>query len=78
MSCMGLYLIRKKHVRNGAQWYGKICTAVVDVGMVFLLLFPDLSEGIANGVIWAMIGFMIFSLVNYVRFHMRILNEQGC
>lgn len=78
MSCMGLYLIRKKHVRNGAQWYGKICTAVVDVGVVFLLLFPDLSEGIANGVIWTMIGFMIFSLVNYVRFHMRILNEQGC
>lgn len=76
MSCMGLYLMKKKHVRNGAQWYGKICTAVVDVGVVLLLLFPDLPERTSNGVILVMVGFMIFSLIHYFRFYAGILKSK--
>lgn len=76
MSCMGIYLIKKKHVRSGAQWYGKICTAVVDVGVALLLLFPELPEGTANGVIWVMLVFMFFSLINYFRFHVGMLTAK--
>lgn len=76
MSLMGLYLIKKKHVRNGAQWYGKICTGVVDIGVVLLLLFPNLPDQTANGLIIVMMAFMIFSLVNYFRFHVAVLKSE--
>ncbi|MDO4306119.1 MAG: phospholipase D-like domain-containing protein [Eubacteriales bacterium] len=78
MSAMGLYLIKKKNIRNGAQWYGKICTAVIDVGIAALLLFPELPYKKANIVILVMMAFMFFSLMNYVRFHITaVRGEKG-
>lgn len=73
MGIMGLYLLRKKNIRNGAQWYGKICTAVMDVGILVLLLFPKMSYKAANLVILLMMAFMVFSLAEYLRFHIAAL-----
>ncbi len=75
MGIMGLYLLKKKNVRNGAQWYGKICTAVMDVGILILLLFPDLPYKTVSVIILLMMAFMIFSLVRYVKFHISVLRE---
>lgn len=77
MSVMGIYLIRKKNLRNGAQWYGKICTAVIDVGIVALLLFPNMSYKKANFLILLMMGFMVFSLVNYLRYHISAIKGEN-
>ena len=74
MSLMGLYIIKKKHIRKGAQWFGKITTAAVDVGIMLLLIMPDLPAAAADAVILVMIGFMIYSLVNYIRFYHGILS----
>lgn len=76
MGVMGLYLLRKKNMRNGAQWYGKICTAVMDVGILVLLLFPDLPYQTVRMVILLMMAFMVFSLVQYFKFHITALAEK--
>ncbi len=73
MGVMGFYLLKKKNIRNGAQWYGKICTAVMDVGILVLLLFPDLPYQVANFMIFLMMAFMVFSLVCYFKFHIAAL-----
>lgn len=41
MGIMGLVLLKKKHTKlDGANWYGKVCTAIVYVAVILLLFFP--------------------------------------
>lgn len=41
MAIMGLILLRKKHTKlDGAKWYGKVCTAIIYLGVLLLLFFP--------------------------------------
>ncbi|MBQ8932350.1 MAG: CDP-alcohol phosphatidyltransferase family protein [Ruminiclostridium sp.] len=41
MAVMGLILLRKKHTKlDGAKWYGKVCTAIIYLGVLLLLFFP--------------------------------------
>ena len=41
MGIMGLILLRKKHTKlDGAKWYGKVCTAIIYLGVLLLLFFP--------------------------------------
>lgn len=75
MMLMGLYLKKKKQVWNGAQWYGKVCTIVLDAGLFVLLTFPNLPAGAVGAVIFIMAAFMLFSLVKYIRFHVRIIRD---
>lgn len=74
MAAMGLYLKKKKQAWNGAQWYGKVCAAVLDMGLFALLVFTDIPKKVGDGIILCMGAVMLFSLVKYVRFHMNILN----
>lgn len=76
MGIMGLYIIKKKNLWINAQWFGKICTIILDVGMFVLLLFPNLSSAVSGGIILFMTVLLIFSLVNYVRFHLKCLKEE--
>ena len=46
---------------------------MVDVGIMLLLLAPNLPAAAADVLILIMIAFMIFSLVNYIRFYHGIL-----
>lgn len=73
MGIMGLVLIKKGYRINGAQWYGKVCTAVLDVVMFALVLFPNLPYLIADILILFAMAVMLFSLCAYLRFHIRIL-----
>ena len=75
MGIMGLYLIRKKEHWSAAQWYGKICTGVMDVGIFALLLFPGIPVMWANCLILLMMGFMIFSLIKYILYHKETLKD---
>ena len=71
----GIYLKKKKDVWNGAQWYGKICTAVLDVGLFVLLLFWNIPLWAAKIIMAVMAAFMVFSQIKYVQFHVRIIRE---
>ena len=42
MAVMGLILLRKKRTKlDGAKWYGKVCTAIIYLGVLMLLFFPN-------------------------------------
>ena len=76
MGIMGLYLIKAKDSLNGAQWYGKVCTAVVDVCILILLFVPNLSAKISTIIIAFMIGLELFALIMYLHFHISIIREK--
>ena len=49
MAAAGLYMLRVRGQVYGAQWYGKVCTALIYAVMIALLLFPDMPEPLAVG-----------------------------
>lgn len=73
MAVMGLYLIKRGNAVNGAQWYGKICTAAVDIGIFVLLVCSDLSYMTANILIIIMMLVMFLTLIRYILFHISII-----
>lgn len=66
MGIMGLIFLKKGKMLDGAMWFGKICTAVLFVGMLVLFLFPGLSEVWVNGMIIIMMVVMAVTLCMYV------------
>ena len=75
MGVMGLHLIRKGHEVNGAVWYGKVGTAVLDVILFLLILFPKMPTDAANALISMMIVLLFIVFGCYVRFHISILKR---
>lgn len=75
MGVMGVYLIRRGYQVNGAMWYGKVGTAVLDVVLFLLLLFPKMPSDLANILIFILIVLLLVVLGCYVRFHIRILKS---
>ena len=62
------YFYRKYEVRlDGAKWYGKLSTWVLDSTMMALLLFPAITLPVANIFIVLCAFFMLFSLHLYAK-----------
>ncbi|NCC42060.1 MAG: CDP-alcohol phosphatidyltransferase family protein [Clostridia bacterium] len=76
MGIMGLYLL-KKNILYGAKWYGKIATALIDVGGAALLLFRGISANRAEFIIKVMMTATLFSFFEYLRFHVVILKGKN-
>ncbi|WP_346904632.1 CDP-alcohol phosphatidyltransferase family protein, partial [Faecalicatena contorta] len=66
MGIMGIIMLRKGKMLDGAKWFGKVCTAVLYVVMFLLILFPQLPESAANGMILLCGGFMLYSFGAYI------------
>lgn len=75
MGVMGLYLVKREKKINGAQWYGKICTAVIDIGIFALLLFPRMPRTIADLLLYAMMAVMLVTLARYAAYHVSVIRE---
>ncbi|MGN1133266.1 MAG: CDP-alcohol phosphatidyltransferase family protein [Oscillospiraceae bacterium] len=75
MLSMGLYLTKKKKIYYSAKWYGKICTAATDICMVVLLVFTDLPQKAANIIIVCLMALMIFTLIKYILYHQKLLQD---
>jgi len=75
MGIMGLYLKKKYNIWNGAKWYGKICTVIIDVCVFALLLFRDIPTPVATIIIVFMIVCMCISLIKYISFHSSLIKE---
>lgn len=56
MFVAGLIELSKNIKLSGAKWYGKVATAVIYVGMILLLLFPELPT------LWVRV---IFAVITY-------------
>lgn len=66
MGVMGIVMLRKGKMLNGAKWYGKAATAVLYVVMFVLVLMPDIPVGAANGLIAVSGVLLLFSFVSYI------------
>ena len=66
MGTMGLLFLRKGRMLDGAMWFGKVCTALLFVGMLVLFLSVDLPRAAANTLILLMMTVMAVTLVLYI------------
>lgn len=75
MAVMGLVMMRRGRMLDGAKWFGKVCTAVLYVVMFVLMLFPSIGAQTANILIVITIGFMLLSFVLYIPVYYRMYQE---
>lgn len=75
MGVAGAYMMTKGRRMNGAQWYGKICTAVLDLVMFLLLLLPDIDGTTVKILAGAGIVVMVLSLAAYVHMYINMWKE---
>ena len=67
MMIAGAITIRKLGRKlDGAKWYGKIGTAITDFVLLFLLAFPTMPQGLANGLIIFCGLCMVITLLGYI------------
>ena len=73
MGFMGLYVKKKTGTVIAAKMYGKISTAIIDVLIPLMLLFPNMPEIVANIFVMLMTISMTVSLVKYIHLHIALL-----
>ena len=76
MAAAGLYMLRVRGQVYGAQWYGKVCTALIYAVMIALLLFPDMPEPLAAGGVFTCIFMVLMCLVMYLADYARVLRGE--
>ncbi len=68
MGLTGLVVLCKNKVKlDGALWFGKISTVVQFICMTFLFAFPEISEVVADILIFISAAFMLLAFVLYMR-----------
>ena len=65
MLIMGVFHLRQGKMPSGALMSGKICTAVLFVGMIVLVLFPGMGQGPLLALTGICAVFMLISLGMY-------------
>lgn len=75
MGIMGIIMLSKGKMLDGAMWFGKVCTAVLYVVMFLLFLLPQIPVLWANVLIGICIGFMLLSLILYIPTYIRLYHE---
>ena len=66
MSIMGIRFLKKGKMLDGACWFGKVCTAVLFVGLMILFLCPFCSKAFSTGLIVFMMVIMVITLLMYI------------
>ncbi|NLB91025.1 MAG: CDP-alcohol phosphatidyltransferase family protein [Clostridiales bacterium] len=67
MAVMGILMLKHNGRKlDGAQWFGKVSTAVLYITMFVLLLIPSLPVWLANALICLCAVTMLFTLASYI------------
>ena len=66
MSFLGAAAIRHRGAVHSAQWYGKLCTVVLETVMAVLILFPHIPERIVVILLALCCAVILLSLIMYV------------
>ena len=66
MSFLGAAAIRHRGAVHSAQWYGKLCTVVLETVMAVLILFPRIPENVVIGLLALCCAVILLSLILYV------------
>ncbi len=74
---LGAVVFKRHDSVNSAKWYGKLCTAVFEITMMLLMLFPDTPENTVHMAMLVCAGVMIFAFVMYSLFYLSILFTRG-
>lgn len=75
MMVMGAIMLKKGRRMDGAQWYGKICTAYTYLVIFLLLLFPGIGDLAAGLLIASCILIMLFTFGMYILFYRQMWKE---
>ena len=75
MGIMGLYILKKYNKMNMAQMFGKVSTVLLDVAVLVLLFFTNITAGIANVIIGLMVAVVLLVWVRYVFYHINEIKE---
>ena len=66
MSFLGAAAIRHRGTVHSAQWYGKLCTVVLETVMAAMILFPQIPEKIVLVLLGVCCAAILLSLIMYV------------
>ena len=77
MGILGLIVVLKTKLVPCARWFGKACTAVLEVSMGLLILFPSFPEAAANVLILLSGCMLVFSFAQYVILDIRLLHQRN-
>ena len=75
MAIMGIKFLKKGRMLDGAMWFGKVCTAMLFVGLLVLFLFPFMPVALADSIILIMMLFMVVALCMYVPVFRKMRDE---
>lgn len=75
MAIAGIRVLERTNRNDGAMWYGKVNTTVFYIVMLLLIFLPDMPMAAANTLIIVCTGFMILSLVLYVRRYQGLIKK---
>ena len=75
MAVAGSIMMKHGHRMDGAQWYGKVCTAYTYV-LIFLLLFiPQIPRIVSDVMIGVCCVIMIYTFFRYIIFYQKMWRE---
>ena len=66
MSFLGAAAIRHRGAVHSAQWYGKLCTVVLETCMAVLILFPRIPEPYVIALLLLCSAVILLSMIMYV------------
>ena len=70
---LGAIAVRRRAVIHSSKWYGKLCTAVLEICMILLFLFPQIPERVMQYMMLVCCVLMVFSMVMYASFFIRLI-----
>ena len=79
MSILGSAAIRHRGTVHSAQWYGKVCTVILETVMAALILFPAIPEKVVIVLLCLCAAAILFSLTMYVIYLCGLIRaDRGC
>ena len=70
---LALWSIKRSKIVEGARFWGKIATVVFYLSALFLVLFPNTNENLANGLLFITALFLLFAFIKYSIFFISII-----
>ena len=75
MGINSLILLQRGRKLDGAEWFGKVSTAVFYASMIILIAFPDIDEQIAAALMAITFFFLALSFLLYIPVFVRLYRE---
>ena len=75
MAVAGSIMMKHGHRMDGAQWYGKVCTAVTYGAIFLILIIPNMSAQVRDGLIGLCLFMTIAAFAGYALFYARAIKR---